>query len=179
MKRKLFSILSVLVTMPMLLFTSGVNVMAQSSEPPSPLPSQIAVAWSRPEIVKKTEKNEKEFVIHTLVKDREMKLYVSFPEEGGIRLRTDQSGIFNPKGNKKILYKGNSMTAGDTSVEFIQSGSGFTLNVSNGKGVRVMQITDKQISFGYDKDDALKKVRFECAISKMRCFTAPANGLIP
>lgn len=166
MKRKLFSILSVLVTMPMLLFTSGVNVMAQSSEPPSPLPSQIAVAWSRPEIVKKTEKNEKEFVIHTLVKDREMKLYVSFPEEGGIRLRTDQSGIFNPKGNKKILYKGNSMTAGDTSVEFIQSGSGFTLNVSNGKGVRVMQITDKQISFGYDKDDALKKVRFECAISK-------------
>lgn len=165
MKRKLFSIFLVLTTALVLLFTSGVNVMALSN-PPSPLPSQIAVAWSRPEIVKKTEKNEKEFVIHTLVKDREMKLYVSFPEEGGIRLRTDQSGIFNPKGNKKILYKGNSMTAGDTSVEFIQSGSGFTLNVSNGKGVRVMQITNKQISFGYDKDDTLKKVRFECAISK-------------
>lgn len=162
MKRKIFSVF--LTAMLALSFTSGVNVMAVM--PSSPLPNEIGVIWSQPETVKKTEKKEKEFVIDTLVKGKEIKLYVSFPEEGGFRLRTDQSGFFDPKGNKKITYQGNTMTAGDTSVEFVQSGSGFTLNVSNSKGIRVMQITNKQISFGYDNTDSLKKVRFECAISK-------------
>lgn len=165
MKKRVFSIFSVLlVAMLALLLPSEVNVTA-ASNPPSPLPSQIAVTWARPENVKKTQKNEKEFVIVTQVKGKEMKLYVSFPEEGGFRLRTDQSGVFKPKGNKKITYTGNTMTAGDTSVEYIKSRSGFKLNVSNKKGMRVMQITNKQISFGYDKD-TLKKVRLECAISK-------------
>lgn len=165
MKKRVLSIFSVLLaTALVLLFQSEVDVAA--SDPPSPLPSQIAVTWSRPEAVKKTRKNEKEFVIITSVKGKEMNLYASFPEEGGFRLRTDQSGVFNPKGNQKITYKGNTMTAGDTSVEFIKTQDGFKLNIRNRSNVQVMQITNKQISFGYDQTGTLRKVRLECAISK-------------
>ena len=132
---------------------------------PCPMPSDIPVEWVRPESAKKTEKKGEEFILYTSVKGKEEKLYLSFPEEGGIRLRTDRSGVFNPKGNKKITYNGDTMTAGDTVVAFSGGSSGFTLDVKNRKGVRVMRITDKQIAFGY-QGDTLKKVRFECAISK-------------
>lgn len=134
---------------------------------PEQLPSSIAVSWFSPTGVLDLEKNDKEFVIHIEVNSQETKLYVSFPEEGGFRLRTDSPGFFEPSGEKDIQYEDSdgllSMKAGDMSVTFQNDGSRWTLRGESVSGTTTFSLSSSQIFFGYS-DGELKKVKIENGI---------------
>lgn len=131
------------------------------------LPSPIAVSWFSPAGVSDLEKKDKVLVIHTEVNGQKTKLYVSFPEEGGFRLRTDSFGFFEPSGEKAIQYADSdgllSMKAGDMSVTFQNDGSRWILSGKSVSGATAFSLSSSQIFFGYN-DGELKKVKVENGI---------------
>lgn len=131
------------------------------------LPSPIAVSWFSPAGVSDLEKKDNVLVIHTEVNGQKTKLYVSFPEEGGFRLRTDSFGFFEPSGEKAIQYADSdgllSMKAGDMSVTFQNDGNRWTLRGESVSGTTTFSLSSSQIFFGYS-DGELKKVKIENGI---------------
>lgn len=119
------------------------------------LPSPIAVSWFSPAGVSDLEKKDKVLVIHTEANGQKTKLYVSFPEEGGFRLRTDSFGFFEPSGEKAIQYADSdgllSMKAGDMSVTFQNDGNRWTLRGESVSGTTTFSLSSSQIFFGYSR----------------------------
>ena len=115
-------------------------------------PSTIDVSWFSPAGVSDLEKKDKALVIHTEANGQKTKLYVSFPEEGGFRLRTDSSGFFEPSGEKAIQYADSdgllSMKAGDMSVTFQNDGNRWTLRGESVSGTTTFSLSSSQIFFG-------------------------------
>ena len=82
---KLKKVLAATSSLLLLFFIFPIGGLALKEQ----LPSPIAVSWFSPAGVSDLEKKDKVLVIHTEVNGQNTKLYVSFPEEGGFRLRTD------------------------------------------------------------------------------------------
>lgn len=85
--------------------------------------------------------------------------YISFPVEGGFRLRTSESasksGFFNPSALSEITYQtmddGSIVMYGadDTVLRYKKTSTGFTLSVGDKKGSTALTFTDDDIYLGY------------------------------
>ena len=82
----------------------------------------IDVTWQYPTAIKAVEQRTKEFVISTATdKGRINNFYISFPKDGGIRIRMDEKGYFDSSEYSDISFSedGSSiiMTAGGSTAE--------------------------------------------------------------
>lgn len=99
-------------------------------------------------------------------------LYVSFPQEGGIRVYSSRQGFFNPDGLCRITYttlaskvielKPNS---GNLTAVFDYSSTPWKLTVTNSENGNSYSLSGADIFFGYDSSNALKKVKLTGRIS--------------
>ena len=133
-------------------------------------PSNIRVDWSQAGKLVSGRLSNMEFVLTTQVNGRaDCNLYLSFPSQGGFRLRTKPSGYFNPKSLNQITYRelaeGRSLIAGDTKVLIKESAGSWTLEAQNRSGKTVYRLSSNQIKFGYQGSE-LKKVKLEGSLGR-------------
>ncbi len=94
------------------------------------------------------------------------KLYVSFPEEGGIRVYSDRQGFFNPNGLCRITYTTLSSKViklkpdnSNLTAVFDYSSTPWKLTVTNSENGNNFSLSGANVFFGYDSSNALKKVK--------------------
>ena len=133
-------------------------------------PSVISVTWQHPSALLGVDKGDQALVLRTSVAGREVKLSLSFPQEGGVRLRSEQSGFFDPKSVNNIQYTddGNGtlrLKAGGSQALLHQGSSPWSIEFLNAAGKTVHTVSADQISFGY-QGATLKKVMLAGSIGK-------------
>ena len=114
--------------------------------------------------------NENEFKFSVKTESLTIPLYLSFPSDGGIRLRNDMIGYFAPKEISKIKYSelpnGLKIDAGTgTYAVFGSDGTHFSLSIYNSSDRKLFTITEKQLSFGYTRGE-LSKVKLELPLAE-------------
>ena len=117
-----------------------------------------------------TKQTTEYFIISTKAGTHNEDLYISMPKTGGVRIQSlhqvqkdngltkpdvNNDGLFEPEKARTMSYRkdGNDviMTGADgTVVRFVKKNDGFELQVMN-KTECIVNITNKQISFGYNK----------------------------
>lgn len=142
--------------------------------PGASIPQLKNYTWYALDGVESVEKQSKYFVINTSVNGgaSKEKLFISLPEEGGFRVQTlHQSqinagktepevacaGLFEPKSIKKIKYKTEGaatvFTGTDgTTVKYTGDGNGFTIQIYSKEDEKIVSLTNKQISYAYNKN---------------------------
>ena len=124
----------------------------------------ISVDWQNPTEIVEVEMQDRQFIISTRTdKGKINNLYLSFPSDGGFRLNADNTGFFSPDSVSDITYSSEGaaivMKAGDTTVKFFSTTDPWRIEVYNQSGEMVVWFTSEQISFGYDEEGALRKVK--------------------
>ncbi len=117
-------------------------------------PVKLPVEWKALEGAVEVKQEKEVFTISHSVNGTPMNFYISFPEEGGFRINTDNDGVFQPKSLNEIEYgkdkNGNiTLTAPDkTTVAVKNDGKTWELGISNGKET-VLKLGSADILFGY------------------------------
>ena len=162
--------------------TGSVSAYVDSSEhniietPTSkPLPDDIRVVWYRLNNLINVEQGTDKLTMQFSVNSDVYKLYLTFPKEGGFRLYSDDSGYWEPDSVKKINYSksGNDLicSAGEnTSVKLREKDNNWALDIYNDNKL-VFRVSGKQLSVGYDKNNAFCKTRFEGTIGSEETLT--------
>ncbi len=153
-------------------------------------PASPECTWKTPGTVKSTAQNEDSFVINipvaldTSAEDDtgfgdlgvnlgqmlgfayEVNMYITFPVEGGFRLRLSEkdaeSGYFNPSALSDITYAtlddGRLMMygTGDTVLYYQETATGFTMSVGDKKGNISVTFTDDDIYLGYQNHKVVR-----------------------
>ncbi len=133
--------------------------------------SSISVQWANPQKLKSIDKQKTQAVLSANINKKTAKIYISFPKEGGIRLRTDTvNGYFEPKSLKNITYYdlgyGAMLLKTDTAgVKINYLADPWSIEYLDGNEKTVHKITRRQMFFGY-KDGQLRKVKLEGSLSK-------------
>ncbi len=180
--------LAIALVVALLFSLSGIPGLAASLKPTAPA-SPVCV-WHTTGTVKSTQQNKDTFVINapididTSAEDDtgygdlnvnigsllgfayDIKMYITFPVEGGFRLRlsekASESGFFNPSALSDITYQtlddGRIMMygMGDTVLYYQKTASGFTMSVGDKKGNISLTFTDDDIYLGYQKDKIVR-----------------------
>ncbi len=185
MKRKLFKALTSICCVALLLsvFATGALAHTLSRETLSldgaNEPIVTDCTWYYLGKVKATEQTADYFVIKMDGELYDEELYISLPAEGGFRLQSKHEyqetvevsnvGLFEPSSIQKIDYTTDNgavvMKGTDgTVVRYSAKGDGFALEVLNGTD-RVVYITDKQISFGYNQKGDIVQTMVEMPLN--------------
>lgn len=140
-----------------------------------PLPDDVRVTWYRLNNLTKVEKGTDKLTMYFEVNSDTYKLYLTFPEEGGFRLYSDDSGYWEPDSVKKLKYTDLSndliCSAGDnTKVKLRKKDNNWALDIYN-EDKLVFRVSGKQLSVGYDKDNKFCKTRFEGTIGSKETLT--------
>lgn len=127
--------------------------------------SSITVQWANPQQLRKINKTQKEAVLTANINGTATNIYVSFPTEGGVRVRTDNKGNFEPKSLKNIKYYSMTdgsmlMDAGDVAVKLHYSSYPWKMEFLNSDAKVAHTISARQMYFGY-KNGELRKVKLE------------------
>lgn len=152
----LFSIVCILISL------FGVHAAAYSN--PAAAASKN-VEWFTVNNVLSAERKADTFIVHTALKSttgsstRNLDFYITFPVEGGFRLRlsedTSKSGFFEPSALQTISYKGATDTktvvygADGTVLTFLKTVYGFSIAVGNQKQATLVNITSDDMLFGF------------------------------
>lgn len=119
--------------------------------------------YSVSEVVSVERKTDK-LQLNVKVNGVAMPLYLSFPTLGGLRLYSDNQGVFQPEALETIRYTEEAdgalvMSAADgTKVKFYNEGTSFCLKVFNKEDKLLFDLASSQITFGYN-DEGLVKVK--------------------
>ncbi len=133
--------------------------------------SSISVKWANPQKIKKINKKQNEAVITANVNGTATNIYVSFPTEGGVRVRTDvTSGQNVPKSLKNIDYYNMPdgtmlLDAGDVAVKLNYAVYPWSMKFLDSKGKTVHTVTSRQVYFGF-KNNVLRKVKLEGPVTE-------------
>lgn len=135
----------------------------------------IDVTWQYPTAIKAVEQRTKEFVISTATdKGRINNFYISFPKDGGIRIRMDEKGYFDSSEYSDISFSedGSSiiMTAGGSTAYFYYDEEPWKLEIRDADNYKVLEYTAEDFMLGYNEDSELKKVKICADISKDEFF---------
>ncbi len=128
--------------------------------------SSISVKWANPQKIKKINKKQTEAVITANVNGTATNIYISFPTEGGVRVRTDiTSGQNEPKSLKNIDYYNMPdgtmlLDAGDVAVKLNYAVYPWSMKFIDSDGKTAHTVTSRQMYFGY-KNGVLRKVKLE------------------
>ena len=141
----------------------------------TPFPEDVRVKWYRLNNLTDIEKGTDKLIMQFNVNSTVYKLYLTFPNKGGFRLYSDDSGFWKPDSVKKINYSksGNDLvcSAGDnTSIKLRQKENNWALDIYN-KNKLVYRVTGKQLSVGFDRDNKLAKTRLEGSIGTKETLT--------
>ena len=173
MLKKIFTRALALCSCAAIAVTAGISASAKTLKtefPGATIPTPKNYTWHSLGAVKGTEQQSKYFVIHTVAGDNSEDLYISLPETGGFRLQSlhelqkeegltkpeeSAAGIFETK-LKDISYKQEAdavvMSGADgTMLRYIEKSGGFELRVCTAAGKKIVSITNKQISFAYNR----------------------------
>ena len=119
------------------------------------------VEWYSAEYFLKAELEDKRAVLYCTGQKGEIKLFLSFPTGGGVRLCSENAGYFEPNDLKEIAA-----TYSDDKIR-LSDGSGTSVYINNGKSAIHIEITvealrkrllieGSQIMFGYDGESLCK-----------------------
>lgn len=124
----------------------------------------IDVTWQNPTEILNVETQEKQFILSTKTdQGRVNNLYFSFPTQGGVRMHADNTGFWNPEESSDIAYSIDGaayvMEANGTKVKVYRTASPWRFEVYNAAGEMVIWYQADRISFGYDEDGQLRKIK--------------------
>ena len=126
------------------------------------------------------------FIIKTKAGEKRADLYISLPEEGGIRLQTlheaqtnsgvtepeeSAAGLFEPKSLKEITYtskENKTIIKGTdgTVLHFVPDGKNFELQIYKKDGTKIVGISNEQISFAYNRRGEVLRTMVEMPLIK-------------
>lgn len=124
----------------------------------------IDVEWENPTEIVAVEQQEEQFIVSTKTETgRVNNLYFSFPEDGGVRFHGDEEGIFKTENLTKIQYSADGaaivMAANGTKVKLYTTAQPWRFDVYNSEDKPVVSYEADHIWFGYDENNALRKVK--------------------
>lgn len=120
--------------------------------------------------VEGTEQGEERFTIHLLVNSKKVPLYVSLPAEGGVRIYTDQEGVFKPDFNQKLKYETDSqgnvkVCAEDQSYLILkQQKNDWEMEIGNTDTALVV-LKGSELALGFQGEE-IQGVRFAAPLEK-------------
>lgn len=125
---------------------------------------RIDVTWQNPTRILNVETQKKQFILSTKTdQGRVNNLYFSFPTQGGVRMHADNTGFWNPEESSDIAYSADGaalvMEANGTKVKVYRTASPWRFEVYNAAGEMVIWYQADRISFGYDEDGQLRKIK--------------------
>ncbi len=184
MKTKAFKSLIALASAVLLMFVCCVCATAEayqwSKTPSSPAYPNVVGAWSGLGSVIKTEQTAHCFIVTVKAGEKEEQLYLSLPTAGGFRLQskheyqatltTSNVGLFEAE-NATITYKQDAngvvvINGKDgTNLKFQKTADGFTLDICNKTGKKLIGISNKQIFFAYNYKNEVVKTRVELPLT--------------
>ena len=142
--------------------------------PRKPFQHDTVVTWYDLGKMLCVEHNTQKVIFKFLVCEKEYKLYLSFPEIGGVRLYSDFVGFHSARQNKKIeIIKSekNFIVKSDSKTEvFIKTGDDWRIEILH-SGRLVNIIDGRQILLGYDKNNNFTKIKILGKIFKNEVFT--------
>lgn len=143
------------------------------------IPVAIVDEWAALSGVTATKQTTEYFIISTKAGAHEEELYISMPATGGVRIQSlhelqKEAGETKPLINNDGLFEQKTRTMtyrpdGDdvvmvgvdgTVVRFVKKSNGFELQLSN-QSERIINITNEQITFGYDQKGNVISQAFE------------------
>ena len=124
----------------------------------------IDVEWENPTEIAAVEQQEEQFIVSTKTgTGRVNNLYFTFPADGGVRFRGDEEGIFKPETLTQIQYSVDGaaivMEANGTKVKLYTKAQPWRFDVYNSEDKLVVSYQADHIWFGYDQNNALRKVK--------------------
>lgn len=164
-RRYLVSVMCILFAL--FVAISPMQAAALMREPPE----DIKVTWQRPTEFVKLERKTRQAIVHTKAGSNEVKLYFSFPDEGGIRIHTEDTGYHESKGSGKISYKnirsGVWQLTGEngTKLRLAHNSKSWAITAYNEQGERVYTLDARSIGLGF-KNGNIEKVILEGGISE-------------
>jgi len=191
-KRYLSVLCAVTLLLSLVCFNGSIDVSAAASATLGPEPPTCT--WFTTSTVKSVKQESDTFVINTAVdigKNESgddanfgdinigigdlmgyvynVNMYITFPVEGGFRLRLSEdaskSGFFNPSALSAITYStlddGTIVMygTGDTVLYYKQTATGFTLSVGDKNGKKSLTFTDDDIYLGYNNSSQLVRTK--------------------
>ena len=122
------------------------------------------VTWFNPGEILAVEKGEEILTLKMAIHKQEVNFYLTFPAQGGVRMYTDQSGMWEPSSLDKITYTegSDSLTAkgsGEEAIEITKLSGNWHLAIYDESSKEVFTLNAEQIAFGYDDQNELSKVR--------------------
>ena len=143
--------------------------------PNKPLPHNIPVTWFDLSCLEKIDYDADRVTLSFLVNNKEYKLYLSFPEIGGIRLYSDKIGFQNIEKYKKIKcisYEHGLNVKTDSEIEIrINTNSNCWEIEILYDGKIINCINGRQLLLGYSEDGNLSKIKIIGSISEKELFT--------
>ena len=127
-----------------------------------PFPHEEPVKWVKLTAVTDISKNKSGFCIYFGSPLCSVKLCVVFPKVGGIRICSENRGLYNSDSLQKINYsesdKGIMLSAGGKEhAVFLKRENGWRLKLYCG-GSLVNTLSESSIALGLDKENIIKKV---------------------
>ena len=108
------------------------------------------------------QKGEKEFSFKTRVNGAEVPVSITFPKDGGVRIRGARGGFFEPESTNTITYTelpdGLSVSSGGETVKFRYGTTDWQI-VTVKDGEDSVALSSENLYYGY-KDGALKRVKY-------------------
>ena len=143
--------------------------------PSKPLPHDTLVSWYNFGKLIEIEHNEEIIILRVLNNKKEYKLYISFPEIGGIHLYSDFTGFHSVNQNKKIECAkcdvGFKAKANDETEIYIKTeADDWCIEILH-CGELVNTINSNQLLLGYDDEGNISKFKMLGNISENEIFT--------
>ncbi len=160
-------------TSVILLFSAFSGFSAQAIE--GGVMSTISVQWANPQKIKKIEKTDTEAILTANVNYVPTNIYISFPKEGGVRVRTDVNNtIHEPDSFKTIKYYNIAdgtmlLDAGDIAVRLTYSSYPWKMEYINSKSEVIHTMTARNLFFGF-KGGVVRKVKISSPINEDEVF---------
>ena len=169
LKRLIAGVCGTVIAVSATLSVSAAQIV--KDHPGGTIPTPKNYTWSALGEATGIEKGTSYFVINTKAGTRDESLYVSFPREGGFRIQSlhelqkkggatkpeeSAAGLFEPSALEKITYTTDGsaikMTGTDgTVVKYTQNDGGFALTIYKSNGDKIISLSNKQISFAYNR----------------------------
>ena len=134
--------------------------------------TEYTVSWYSPAKVASVTKGTNTFSFVSTIggKSDIINFELSFPEEGGVRLSTQNKGNFEPEALKKIKYKTVSskvllLTAENSELNVTFNYNTTPWSVTYSDGSKSFTASASQMYFGFDSGNVMQKVKLEGALS--------------
>lgn len=143
--------------------------------PSRPLPHDTFVTWFDLSNLIDIQSNAETVTMIFLVNEKEYKIFISFPQIGGIRLYSNLTGFYCSRQNKNIecikCEDGfNVIANGDTEIFIRKSVDNWSIEILHSKEL-INSIHGKQLLVGFDEYENISKIKLIGNISQNEIFT--------